>query len=151
MRIILLSLLLLTFLNGHTQDVSVQMQIDADTLLREMEDTIKSINGLPAEQRYKEELKLGSKLQRLERKIRGAKANNKVLYLLANWQVTFDKDAAWSTIERLESSPYLPHKGTAILIKIRFHLINGDTEKARRLAERVTETMPEFISTIDLV
>lgn len=150
MRSILLSLLVIMSVDVFAE-VSMQMQIEADTLLRATEDEIKHIHGLPAAQRYKEELKLGSKLQRLERKIRGTKANNKVLYLLANWQVTYDKDAAWSTIEQLEASPYLPHKGTANLIKIRYHLENGDTEQARTLAEKVTEAMPEFISTMDLV
>lgn len=153
MRLILCLLLLNVFTHGlyAVEDPGLRMQMQADTLLRNMEDHIRHIESLPADQRYKEELKLGPKLLRLERKIRGTKANNKILFLLANWQVTYDTHAAWASIQNLARSPYLPHKGSIGLVKIRYFLKKGDSAQARILAEKITADIPEFMNTVDLV
>ncbi len=124
--------------------LSQQQQYDAEAQLLAMEAKIEAYRMLPAEKRMKAELGLGAELERLERKIRGTKANNRLLYLLADWHVTYDIDDAKQYMDGLASSAYSAHKGSLDIVRIRYHLLKGETGKARALVDQLTIRIPQF-------
>ena len=146
-----LVVLLLCVQGLSAQQISIEEQFEAEHAVRLLDDELRRLQTLPAKERLKLELDMGNQLKRLERKIRGTKANNRLLYILANWQVTYDTKEAIATIEQLQSSPYKMHKGTLDLIRIRYHLKTGDTPRARALVDKVTNRIPEFAPVADLV
>ena len=150
----LLCALCLAISTIHTvvaEQISIEEQFEAEHAVRMLDEELRLLETLPASERMKKELAMGTKMKRLERKIRGTKANNRLLYILANWQVTYETKAAIATIEQLQSSPYKMHKGTLDLIRIRYYLRTGDTNTARSLVDKITNRIPEFGPVADLV
>ena len=137
----------------HAADnaITVEEQFLAEQDVRLLDEELRALGRLPAKERLKKELEFGKKLKRLERKIRETKANNRLLYILADWQVTYEPEAALGTIEQLQNSRYSAHKGTLDLVRARYYLKIGDTGKARELADKVTNRIPEFGPIADLV
>ena len=147
----LLLLFLSTSVAIQAADDPIVIKYEAQQAVRELETEINSIRTYPAEKRLRAELKLGDQMKRLERKYRGTKANNRILYLLADWQVTYELDQALKTMEQLKDSPYSAHKGTLDLIRVRYYLKTGDTNRARSIVNEVTERIPELSPVSDLV
>ena len=147
-----LTCLLFCFQNVHAaSDDQIVIKYEAQQAVRELETEINSIRTYPAEKRLRAELKLGDQMKRLERKYRGTKANNRILYLLADWQVTYETDEALRTMEQLKDSSFSAHKGTLDIIRVRYYLKTGDTTKARSVVSEVTERIPELSPVSDLV
>lgn len=133
------------------EQISIEEQYEAEREVLALDQYIDSLHLLPAEERMRKELSLERRMERLERRIRGTKANNRLLYLLADWHVTHAVDDAMAYIEQLSTSPYAAHKGSLDIVRTRYFLKKGDTVKARELVDKLTERIPEFETLSDMV
>lgn len=121
--------------------------------VREIEDQLLIIRGLPPADRYAKGRKLGDDLERLLRKVEGSRYENHALFWLADWSITYeqDYDRVINLVQRVLASPNPARKGASRALYTRALLAKGRTTEAENVATALVTDIAEFEPVLRLV
>jgi len=131
-----------------------EQNLEAERLMAELDQEVAAMRALPVENRKARELAFGRRLEGALGTTIGTKFENKNLYWLAFWRLTYsegdgaDVDQLLDRLERLPS-PSWKASGSSLRVQLRLH--QGRIREARALAEPLVARIKEFSWLLDQV
>jgi hypothetical protein len=131
-----------------------EQTLDAERLMAELDHEVAVMRTLPVEGQKAKELAFGKRLEAALSTTIGTKYENKNLYWLAFWRLTYpmgdgaDVDQLLDRLERLPS-PSWKASGASLRVQLRLH--QGRIREARALAEPLVTRIKEFSWLLDQV
>jgi len=149
-RLVLAALVVLLAGCGVERDPAPSMaeSMDAATVVRELEADLRALGGLPAAQQEAAQRAFGARLQRDLAVCKGTRYENKPLYWLAQWTLTYGGDEGpqevLRLIDRLDILPSPAFRNAGRALRVFALLRLGRLPEARNLAESLEREVPEF-------
>ncbi len=131
-----------------------EQNLEAERLMVELDQEVAAMRGMPPEGLKAKELSFGKRLEAALGTTIGTKFENKNLYWLAFWRLTYsagdgaDVDQLLDRLERLPS-PSWKASGSSLRVQLRLH--QGRIREARALAEPLVARIKEFSWLLDQV
>ena len=103
------------------------------------------LRSLPLDQRRAKESRLGGELEDLLKLAKDTKIENKVLYLLAHWRMTYQSGREVEVlVDRILANPYPGFQTPAKALKVQVLLDQGRLPEARAICTEVVAAVPEM-------
>ena len=158
-RLILLLSLVALPLGAATRDAMVELSTltpEQKRLLaevREVEDELLVIRGLPPAERYRRGRRLERDLKHLLDQVTGTRYENHALFWLADWSMTYEQDHARvaNLVQRVLASSNPARKGASRALYVRALLAQGRSAEAEQMAVELVTEIPEFAPILRLV
>jgi hypothetical protein len=110
-----------------------------------LEAELAQLRALPIEQRRAKERRLESDLEQVLDKATETKLENKALYLLAAWRVTYrDGEETLPLLDRIGSNPYPGYQNPAEALRVQIYLRQGRLREAREITDQLVASVPEL-------
>lgn len=132
-------------------------RLDRDTLsaleaIERIEARLEDYRGLTPQDRWRRESRLRRQLERLVDRCAGTRYENKALYYLAAWRMTFaEGEEVAPLLTRIRTGQHPSFKQLALVLQARHHLQLGRIPEARQLALDLIGEIPEFRPVLDLI
>jgi hypothetical protein len=139
---------------GLPPPATKEQNLEAERLMVELDQEVAAMRALPPEAQKAKELAFGKRLEAALGTTISTKFENKNLYWLAFWRLTYsggdgaDVDQLLDRLERLPS-PSWKASGSSLRVQLRLH--QGRIREARALAEPLVARIKEFSWLIDQV
>jgi hypothetical protein len=139
---------------GLPPPATKEQNLEAERLMVELDQEVAAMHGLPPESLKARELAFGKRLEAALRTTIGTKFENKNLYWLAFWRLTYssgDGADVEQLLDRLERLPSPSWKASGSSLRVQLRLHQGRIREARALAEPLVLRIKEFSWLLDQV
>ncbi len=132
-------------------------RLDRETLaaleaVERIEARLEDYRSLAPQERWRRESRMQRQLERLVDRCSGTRYENKALYYLAAWRMTFaEGEDVTPLLTRIRTGQHPSYKQLALVLQARHHLQQGRIPEARQLALDLVEDIPEFRPVLDLI
>jgi hypothetical protein len=124
----------------------------AEVEIEAIDQEVAAMRSLPVGERKARELAFGKRLERALPITVNTKFENKNIYFLAYWRLTYaDGQDTDQLLDRLDRLPNPIFKGMGSFLRVQLRLHQGRIREARAEAEALVARMKEFASLLDLV